>query len=108
MGTYQLLPQSMCTKRCRCQSDVVIVSTSILSPAVQQLIVLKDPPSLVPACSLRPHRFMARPEFLLVCSVYCVTYGTANTMNTMSTLKAKAQKERVRTAQGKGGLVNAS
>mmetsp|Transcript_101789 Transcript_101789/g.175717 ORF Transcript_101789/g.175717 Transcript_101789/m.175717 type:complete len:310 (-) Transcript_101789:1707-2636(-) len=42
----------------------------------------------------RPHRFVARPEFMLVCSVYIVTYGTANTMNTMSTLKAKAQKER--------------
>eukprot|EP00667_Euglena_gracilis_P011227 EG_transcript_11456 len=42
-----------------------------------------------------PHRFVARPEFLLVTGVYCVTYGTANAVDTRGKRQAEA-RERMR------------
>eukprot|EP00670_Eutreptiella_braarudii_P009868 CAMPEP_0174311250 /NCGR_PEP_ID=MMETSP0810-20121108/3602_1 /TAXON_ID=73025 ORGANISM="Eutreptiella gymnastica-like, Strain CCMP1594" /NCGR_SAMPLE_ID=MMETSP0810 /ASSEMBLY_ACC=CAM_ASM_000659 /LENGTH=313 /DNA_ID=CAMNT_0015419455 /DNA_START=154 /DNA_END=1093 /DNA_ORIENTATION=- len=46
-----------------------------------------------------PHRFLMKPEFMLVCSVYAVTYGTANSMDTMSKRKVAAQQHRERIAK---------
>eukprot|EP00669_Euglena_mutabilis_P006271 TRINITY_DN1949_c0_g1_i2.p2 TRINITY_DN1949_c0_g1~~TRINITY_DN1949_c0_g1_i2.p2 ORF type:complete len:312 (-),score=85.53 TRINITY_DN1949_c0_g1_i2:296-1201(-) len=37
----------------------------------------------------RPHRFVLRPEFLLVTSVYFITYGTANTVDTSAKRRAE-------------------